>query len=348
MIIYKITNNKNSKVYIGKHCGESDNRWKQHLKNALDSTRPEHLYRAMNLYGIDNFTYEVLESHPISVGDNFLNEREKYYIKKYKSRSDENGYNMTEGGEGITAQFCSTKTRKKMSDSQDQFDYAAYSCSSGRLIKVFDKRDDIVKEFPQIRHVRHINHACNANDPFFKGKKYSSGVHPAGMYMWIKLSNGSNFPERMEILPGCKKKTRTTQKKKGDNKEIAQYTLSGNLIKVYPNVVTQVASLLGTEYSLISNVLKGKSSSHLNFLWRLNDKGTSPQKIDGLRDNKIVTFNKNQVTSLPIIKKLDGNEVSRFNSALEALLITDMKPTELFKSLNDGVEDNQGFSWSWL
>ena len=100
MIIYKIQNKKNNKVYIGKHCGQGDERWKTHLKNALDKTRPEHLYRAMNLYGIDNFTYEVLEKHPISVGDEFLSEREKFYIKKYQSRSDENGYNMTEGGEG--------------------------------------------------------------------------------------------------------------------------------------------------------------------------------------------------------------------------------------------------------
>jgi group I intron endonuclease len=347
MIIYKIKNEVNGKVYIGKHCGNSNFRWKSHLKNALDKSRPEHLYRAMNAHGINNFTYEVLEEHPSSVGDNFLNEREKYYIKKYKSRSDENGYNMTEGGEGITASFCSTETRKKMSDSGVKFNYGAYSCSSGRLIKVFIKRDDITKEFPQIKHVRHINHACNANDPFFKGKKYSSGVHPAGMFMWIKLPNGSDFPERMEILPGCKSKVRTVSKRVGDSNEIAQYSLSGNLIKVWPNVVTQIASELDTEYSLISNVINGKSSSHMNFIWKRNKKNSSPQKIEGLRGTQIVTFSKQQISSIPITKKLDGKEVSRFDSAVEALLLTDMKPTELFKCLNDGVEDSNGFSWHW-
>jgi group I intron endonuclease len=348
MIIYKIKNKINGKVYIGKHCGDTDSRWKTHLRYALDGTRPEHLYRAMNLYGIENFTYEVLESHPISIGDDFLNEREKFHIKKFKSRSDQNGYNMTEGGEGVTAQFCSTETKKKMSDSQSRYDYASYSCSSGKLLKVFKKRDDILKEYPQIRHVRHVNHACNANNPFYTGKKYSSGVHPTGMYMWIKLPKNSNFPEKLEILPGCKQKPRTTKKRKGDNSEIAQYTLSGNLIKVWPNVVTQIATELGTQYSLIGNAIKGKSSSHLNFIWRLFPKGESPQNIEGLRDSKIVTFSKKQITSLPIVKKLDGKEVFIFDSAVEALLITDMKPTELFKCLNDGVEDSNGFSWSWL
>lgn len=348
MIIYKITNNKNGKIYIGKHCGDSDGRWKTHLKNALVASRPEHLYRAMKLYGVDNFTYEVIESHPLSVGDEFLNEREKFYIKKFKSRSDENGYNMTDGGEGITAQFCSTETKKKISDSNDNFDYGSYSCTTGKLLKVFKKRDDIQKEYPQIRHVRHVNHACNANDPNYKGKKYSNGVHPSGTFMWIKLKNGSEFPKKMKILPGCLKKPRSTTKKKGTNKEIAQYTLSGNLIKIWPNIVTQIANDLGTQYSLISNAINGKSTSHLNFLWRLYDVGTSPQKIEGLRGNKITTFSKQQVVSIPIYKKLDGKEVSKFNSAIEALLITDMKPTELFKCLNDGVKDSKGFTWGWF
>jgi hypothetical protein len=165
--------------------------------------------------------------------------------------------------------------------------------------------------------------------------------------MWIKLPNGSNFPEKMEILPACIRKTRVATRKKSDDKEIAQYTLSGNLIKTYPNIVTQVASELGTQYSLITNAINGKSSSHMNFIWRLFDIGKSPKQIEGLRNSKIVTFSKSQITSMPIVKKLDGKEVSVFSSALEAILMTDMKPTELFKCLNDGVEDSQGFSWSW-
>jgi group I intron endonuclease len=347
MIIYKITNKINGKVYIGKHCGVSEERWKTHLKNALDSTRPEHLYRAMKKYGVENFIYEIIDGpFNLSVGDEFLNKKEKEWIKKYKSRSDEKGYNMTEGGDGLTAQYCSTKTKEKQSDSQDTFDYAAYSCSSGRLFKVFKKRNEIQKELPQVAHVRHINHACNANDPYHKGKKYNNGV--AYGFMWIKLKNNSNFPERMEILPACNKKQRIVKKKVGDNNEIAQYTLSGQLIKTYPNVVTQVAKEIGTEYSLITNALEGKSSSHMNFIWRLNPKNTSPQKIEGLRDSGTITFTKKQMTSIPIIKKLDGKEVSKFDSAIDVLITTNMKPTELFICLNDGIEDSQGFSWSWI
>ena len=51
---------------------------------------------------------------------------------------------------------------------------------------------------------------------------------------------------------------------------------------------------------------------------------------------------------LPITKNLDGKEVSRFDSVIVALLITDMKSTELFGLLNDGTEDSNGFSWQWV
>ncbi len=346
MIIYKITNTVNNKVYIGKHCGTTKHRWETHLKNALDGTRPEHLYKAMNRYGIDKFKYEVLETHPISVGDKFLNEREKFFIKKYNSRSNDSGYNMTDGGDGLTAQFCTTETKEKISNSNTKFEYGAYSCSSGKLFKVFKKRADIKKQLPIVKHVRHVNHACNANNPFFTGEKQSKGVSYG--LMWIKLPIGSNFPEKMSILPACNKKPRATKGKKSDGNEIAQYTLSGQLIKTYPNVVTQVANEVGTEYTSITNAINGKSSSHMGFIWRVFPENKSPNRIDGLRGKQIVTFSKKQITSLPIYQKLDGKEVSRFDSALEAILITDMKPTELFNCLNNGVEDSDGFSWSWV
>ena len=346
MIIYKITNKKNGKVYIGKHCGETEHRWKTHLKNALDISRPEHLYRAMRAHGVENFTYKVLETHPMDVGDDFLNDREKFFINKYKSLSNQNGYNMTIGGEGVTAAYCSTKTREKQSDSQDRFDYAAYNCSSGNLFKVFKKRSDIQKELPQVTHVRHVNHACNANDPNHTGKKYSNGV--AYGFMWLKLNNSSTFPNKIPILPGCNKKSRTVKKIKKTDEEIAQYTLSGNLIKTYPNVVTRVANELNTQYSLITNAINGKSSSHMGFIWKRYPRGTSPKKITGLQDSKIVTFTISQLKNLPLTQFLNGKEVKKYNSALEALLISDLKPTELFKSLNDGTVDNNGFTWKWV
>lgn len=90
--IYKLTNLKNQKVYIGQASNISE-RFKQHIKCGLGIDTPNNmLYVAMMKDGVENFTFEVLEE----CGRGELNDREKYYIDFY--RAQEYGYNMNKGG----------------------------------------------------------------------------------------------------------------------------------------------------------------------------------------------------------------------------------------------------------
>lgn len=90
--IYKLTNLKNQKIYIGQAANLAD-RWKDHIKAGLGIDTPNNmLYAAMIKDGVENFTFEVLEECERSI----LNDRETYYIELY--RSQEHGYNMTKGG----------------------------------------------------------------------------------------------------------------------------------------------------------------------------------------------------------------------------------------------------------
>ena len=61
--IYKITNDVNGKMYIGKTERENpEDRWKEHLrgyKKERFEKRP--LYYAMNKYGTEHFHFEVIE-----------------------------------------------------------------------------------------------------------------------------------------------------------------------------------------------------------------------------------------------------------------------------------------------
>ena len=97
--IYKITNKINNKIYIGQTIKErATDRFSQHryLARHLDQDNGiSYLHRAMNLYGIDNFNFEVIEE----IENSLLNEREKYWIKFYNSIIP-NGYNITDGGAG--------------------------------------------------------------------------------------------------------------------------------------------------------------------------------------------------------------------------------------------------------
>lgn len=97
--IYKITNDKNGKIYIGKteHINPTD-RWKEHLqdyKKERCEKRP--IYEAMKKYGVEHFHFEVIEKT-----DN-PEEREKFWINElrtYIGFKDCNGYNATLGGDG--------------------------------------------------------------------------------------------------------------------------------------------------------------------------------------------------------------------------------------------------------
>ncbi len=93
--IYKIWNDINDKVYVGKTCLSVEARF-QHHKHDIFKRRNENrpLYAAMRKYGIDHFHVSELEC----CDDNLLEERENYWIKYFGSYGD--GYNATCGGDG--------------------------------------------------------------------------------------------------------------------------------------------------------------------------------------------------------------------------------------------------------
>ena len=91
--IYKITNKINNHSYIGLST-KVEERWKYH-QSPYNQQRESYknLYKAFKKYGIENFTFEILEECSVQE----LGEKEKYYIAKYDTYK--NGYNMTTGGE---------------------------------------------------------------------------------------------------------------------------------------------------------------------------------------------------------------------------------------------------------
>ena len=90
--IYKITCQETKEVYIGKST-DIKNRWQQHCKTAFNcgTIASSLLHRKMRQYGIENFTFELLETVP----KDKLSEREKFYIDFYKTK--ETGLNERSG-----------------------------------------------------------------------------------------------------------------------------------------------------------------------------------------------------------------------------------------------------------
>jgi group I intron endonuclease len=97
MLIYKITNVINNKVYIGLTTCSLNYRWKKHVTESKNLNNEKHLYKSIRKYGLKNFKIEVLED---GITDfKVLGEKERFYIKQYKSTDPNFGYNLTPGGE---------------------------------------------------------------------------------------------------------------------------------------------------------------------------------------------------------------------------------------------------------
>lgn len=91
--IYLITNNINSKVYVGQ-TKNPKNRKGQHWFEGKKPNSKNHLYRSMHEYGIENFQFEIIEKCSITNVD----DRERYWISYYQSCNPTVGYNRETGG----------------------------------------------------------------------------------------------------------------------------------------------------------------------------------------------------------------------------------------------------------
>lgn len=110
MIIYKITNLIDGKIYIGQSINSFALRYNTTKWWKCKKISP-HLKASINKYGYENFSVEILEKNIFNVDK--LNEIEEFYIKKFNSL-DPVGYNLTSGG---LNKILSISSRDKMSKS---------------------------------------------------------------------------------------------------------------------------------------------------------------------------------------------------------------------------------------
>ena len=110
MIIYKVTNRINGKVYIGQTKQSMQKRWSNHCcKNSHCSI----LHSAIKKYGAENFTVEQID---VACTKDELDKKEIFWIGKYNSVAP-NGYNISTGGNGNRGHRPTAETLKKRSAS---------------------------------------------------------------------------------------------------------------------------------------------------------------------------------------------------------------------------------------
>ena len=106
MVIYKITNLLNGMIYVGKTTRPLKERIGEHCRQKNSSL----IDRAMRKHDLQSFKIEILEQCETIEQ---LNEREIFWIAELDCKQP-NGYNLTDGGDGLTG--CTDSTRQKLSE----------------------------------------------------------------------------------------------------------------------------------------------------------------------------------------------------------------------------------------
>ena len=171
--IYKITNKKNQKIYIGYTSQDLASRWRQHKYEALTTTEKEnrsYLYSAMRYYGIENFKIEKV--YEFNEEEENWEELEKHFIKELNTLAP-NGYNLLEGGNKPPVHYGNDNTKTKLTDEELPFLIEALKDTS-KTIKQIAKEFDL-----SVDQVSRINQGEN--------RKIEGFVYPIRKYSQNEL-----------------------------------------------------------------------------------------------------------------------------------------------------------------
>ncbi len=203
-IIYRLTF-PNGKQYIGLTTQTLKCRLRNHRSSA-NIGRGGLLYSAIRKYGPRSFNAEEIAN-----SDNFeaLKELEKAAIKAHGCRCP-NGYNLTDGGDGVLGVVISEATRKKRSESQKR----SFSDPARKLRHLESQRNPEVRMARSVASKRmHLNPAHTVRmseimlnkwrDPSYLSKMATRRTKP-------KLNDGLNKSQRYRLkdLEGYRKKKR--------------------------------------------------------------------------------------------------------------------------------------------
>lgn len=289
--IYKFTNKINGHCYIGQ-TNNLQKRYNGHKSEAFNEKASGYwlpFHCAIRKYGIENFNYEILEEIADGESQKFIDEREKYFIAYYHSLKDEDGYNVTIGGEGCPKPPLSYEEKLERSK---LFAKEEIQDIQKRLLND-EEYDDIEKiYFPKLKRtfLVNINTGTNFYNPDFKyplkknakskfsqkeireiknriksGEIYSSiqkdfNIKSAGFLSMI--NTGKYFYNEEDSYPLCNKGCRKTDNEfwvKGIINDILQTDLSLN----------KIAEKWNKSYSTVKNINAGRSHKNNNLQYPL-------------------------------------------------------------------------------
>ena len=288
--IYKYTNKINGKVYIGQ-TNNLQKRFNGHKSEAFNPKSKGYnlpFHCAIRKYGIKNFIYEVLEEIEDGESQDFINDREIFFIDFYHSLTTENGYNLTVGGDGcpkLPLTYEEKLSRSKLFTGDEIKDIQQ------RLLndEEFDDIEEIYKPKLKRTFLVNINTGTNFYNPDFNyplkknarskfsqkeiraikdriksGEKYSSiqkdfNIKSAGFLSMI--NTGKYFYSNEDTYPLCDKNRKAENEIwiNGIIKDILETKMS----------LSEIAKKWEKSYATIKNINSGRSHKKENLKYPL-------------------------------------------------------------------------------
>ena len=161
--IYKITDKRNNKIYIGRAADLKNRKWRHfcythpedYLESSLSTEINMDIHKAMmDSHNAEDFLFEVLEE----CEEDKLNEREQYYIQIFDCMIPK-GYNKTKGGESYPH-----------SKGEEHYNHKITLEEANKIKDMLRNKksvEEIIKKIPQATTgiISHINNGRTWKDP---------------------------------------------------------------------------------------------------------------------------------------------------------------------------------------
>ena len=160
MVVYKVTNMINGKVYIGKTESDLKVRRAGHYQSVKRGSE-SNFHRALRKGNRNDFKWEILNEYNTKED---MNIAEVNYIKEYDTYK--NGYNMTEGGDGGTTYQKGDNLYERIKHKLGKWENG----NPGATPKAIDKRIETFKNTKWLSGEAHGNYGhshnkgCNIGD----------------------------------------------------------------------------------------------------------------------------------------------------------------------------------------
>lgn len=303
--VYITTNHINGKKYIGQKRYDKANKWKSYLGSGI------HLKRAINKYGSENFSKEIIEDCKTK---KCLDEREKYWIEYYNAVKSDEFYNIASGGEGgdTRAGYSEEQFRQSEELRKERLKESLPRGEESGVSKLTELQVlEIVQRLKDNDFTTDIaNDYCVAIETISAIRNHKS---------WTHLTKNIVFDD---ISYHRKERTRRT-------KSVIQYNENGDYIAAYKSA--RVAEReTGISHKLISAVCNGQKRIAHGFIWRFEEDSFDKYNTENLNLVKVDQYDK------------DGTFIKTWDSEKEVALSIGI---HLYSVLSGRCNSAGGFYW---